>query len=255
MQADAHLHAPALARKEPDFMAGLPVDGWRGALVAHDQEELAETLRLRPLMPPTLLGFGIHPQSVQWDTLDALIEMAKEGSIDFVGETGFDLFGDTPLRVRNAANLAEQRRAFEFQLNLAIRYSLPILVHSRKATDVLMAYGNKMAKLPSVIFHCWPGRLVDAASFLKKGVQAYFSFGTPILRDGRHALESCAGLPADRILCETDAPFQPPHGAGWTRCADLRAIIAKIAAVREIAPKEAEDLLYRNFRAAFGTDI
>lgn len=236
-------------------MAGLPVDGWRGALVAHDQEELAETLRLRPLMPPTLLGFGIHPQSVQWDTLDALIEMAKEGSIDFVGETGFDLFGDTPLRVRNAANLAEQRRAFEFQLNLAIRYSLPILVHSRKATDVLMAYGNKMAKLPSVIFHCWPGRLVDAASFLKKGVQAYFSFGTPILRDGRHALESCAGLPADRILCETDAPFQPPHGAGWTRCADLRAIIAKIAAVREIAPKEAEDLLYRNFRAAFGTDI
>ncbi|MCE5255899.1 MAG: TatD family hydrolase, partial [Spirochaetaceae bacterium] len=114
MQADAHLHAPALAQKEPDFMARLPVDGWRGALVAHDEEELAETLRLRAGMPPTLLGFGIHPQGLRWDTLGLLADLARDGKIDFVGEAGFDLFGDTLMRIRNEKNLAEQKRAFEY---------------------------------------------------------------------------------------------------------------------------------------------
>ncbi|MCE5256263.1 MAG: TatD family hydrolase, partial [Spirochaetaceae bacterium] len=184
-----------------------------------------------------------------------LTDLAKDGKIDFVGEAGFDLFGDTPLRIRNEKNLAEQKRAFEYQMNLAIRYSLPIVVHSRKATDILMGYGRTLAQVPAVIFHCWPGRLVEAEAFLGKGVQAYFSFGTPILRNGRHAVESCAGLPPDRLLSETDAPFQPPYGEQWTHCGHLKAITAKIAAVRAIPEDEASDLLYRNFKTAFGTEI
>lgn len=255
MHADAHLHAPDLAQKEPDFAKKLSPENWRGALVAHDEEELVQTQRLRKEMPPTLLGFGIHPQGVRWDTLDSLTRMAKERHIDFIGETGFDLFGDRPEWVRNEKNLDEQRRAFEFQVSLASRYDLPVVVHMRKATDVVMGYGRALEKVPAVIFHCWPGRLDEAKAFLKKGVNAYFSIGTPILRNAKHALESCAGLPQERLLSETDAPFQPPYGEAWTSCADLSAVIAKIATVREISIEAAQDFLYENFKSAYGTAI
>lgn len=255
MQADAHLHAPDLAQKEPDFTKRLSPENWRGALVAHDKEELSQTQLLRKEMPPTLLGFGIHPQGVRWDTLDLLTQMAKERQIDFIGETGFDLFGDRPERVRNVQNLDEQRRAFEFQVSLAARYDLPVVIHMRKATDVVMGYARALARVPAVVFHCWPGRLAEAQAMLKKGINAYFSMGTPILRNASHALETCEGLPQERLLSETDAPFQPPYGEAWTSCADLSAVVAKVATVRGIPIEEAQAFLYENFKSAYGTTI
>jgi TatD DNase family protein len=187
--------------------------------------------------------------------MEFLSRLAADGEIDYVGEAGFDFSGDTPLRIRNEANLLSQKEAFEFQLSLAARQGLPLVVHVRKGMDIILGYGQRLARLPSVIFHSWPGRIQDANAILKQGTNAYFSFGTTLLRDARHALETCALLAPDRILSETDAPWQPPKGTPWTNAAKIIDVVEKIAILRHISPEAAQSILAENFFAAFGARI
>jgi TatD DNase family protein len=74
----------------------------------------------------------------------------------------------------------------------------------------------------------------------------------------REAMRCCAVFPSERILTETDAPFQPPRGREFSRYADLKDIITAIAALRrEVGTEvscveELEKTVEGNFRAAFG---
>jgi len=86
---------------------------------------------------------------------------------------------------------------------------------------------------------------------LKKGINAYFSFGTPLLRDSRHAIESLMGLPVSRILSETDAPWQPPHGAEYTSMNHIVDVVEKMASVLNISPEALKHELALNFAAAY----
>ena len=249
--SDAHLHLVDLFERDPGFASLVPGPDWRGAVVSHDIGEFARSEVLRAELPPTIAGFGIHPQGIRSDTADFLSALAAEGRIGFIGEAGFDFFGDRPERVRNDENLARQRQAFEFQLSLAIGKGLPLLVHSRKAMDILLGYGPAMKRLPALIFHGWPGRAQDALAFLGKGVPAYFSFGTTLLRSAKHAIETCRAIPEDRILSETDAPWQPPAGATWSRPDLIIAVADTLAAIRKVDPASMRQLLRSNFDEAF----
>ena len=250
--SDAHLHLVDLEARDPDFAAKITALDWRGAVVAHDIAEFERSEALRKGLRPTLAGFGIHPQGLRSDTADYLGSLAANGRIAFIGEAGFDFFGDRPERVRNDGNLRAQREAFEFQLALAEKTGLPLLVHARKATDILQGYAPRLRKLSSVIFHGWPGRLVDAESFLRKGVEAYFSIGTPLLRGAAHAIECCTALPADRLLAETDAPWQPPPGHAWTGADAIVQVSEAVGGIRGLSPEETGPLLRANFQKAFG---
>lgn len=252
MYSDAHLHLCDLLKRDPEFFLRLPSPDWRGAVVAHDRDEFERSEALRERIPGTIAGFGVHPQAVRWDTADFLGVLAEQKKIGFIGEAGFDFFGDKPERVRNEENLRRQREVFEFQLALAERHSLPLVIHARKAIDLLLAYGKEMRKLPAVIFHGWPGRLQDAEAFLNKGIPSYFSFGTPLLRDAKHAIETCGGIPADRILSETDAPWQPPYGEPWTNPWHIAAVAEAIASHRGLDGETTGILLRENFNKAFG---
>jgi TatD DNase family protein len=253
--SDSHLHLVDLEEREPDFYLRLPSNAWVGAVASHDIAEFESSERLRTLLPPTIPGFGIHPQGLRDDTAEFLSGLAHGGRIGFIGEAGFDFFGDKPERIRNEKNLSAQRKAFEFQLNLAIKTSMPLLIHSRKAMDLLMGYRSRLKRLKSVIFHGWPGRLMEAMTLLESGVPAYFSFGTTLLRDAKHALETCAGIPSDRILSETDAPWQPPRGEPWTGLGAIVRVADAIASVREMPEEPTLEMLRANFAAAFGADI
>ncbi len=254
MQSDAHLHLLDLAHKEPDFLSLLIDKDWRGAAVCHDREELEASENYISALKGSIMGFGIHPQSLRTDTQDYLADLVQNRRIAFIGEAGFEFFGDRAKWVRNEKNLEDQGRIFEFQLALAIDAGLPLLIHSRKATDILLAYAPKLRRLRSLVFHGWPGRIHDAKAFLEKGINAYFSFGTPLLRQAAHGLESCKALPEDRLLSETDAPWQPPRGSEWTRTSHLDEIVKIMAGTRKIGTLEMEMLLRRNFIRAFGLE-
>ena len=254
MQSDAHLHLPALAAREADFYLHLPDTDWKAAVVSHDPEEFETSSALCRLLPGCVQGFGIHPQGLRDDCRAFLANLVEKRLIAFIGEAGFEFFGDRAEWIRNEENLIRQRDFFEFQLALAIDAGLPLLIHTRKATDILLGYTSLLRRLPSLVFHGWPGRIHDAQAFLKKGVNAFFSFGTPLLRQAAHGLECCKALPADRILSETDAPWQPPRGCAWTRLDHIIPISRLIASLRELEPEAAERTLRENFNKAFGLE-
>lgn len=252
MYCDAHLHLVDLDDREPGFAAQIGDLSWCGAVDSHDPAEFLRSENFRKQLPPTLQGFGIHPQNPDMANADFLVTLIQEKRISFIGEAGFDFFGDTPVTIRSAQAITTQTEAFLFQCRMAAAAQLPLVLHIRKATDILMQHWRQLVAVPRVVLHCWPGRLEEARMLLSKGIEAWFSFGTPLLRGSPHALESLRGLPQDRILAETDAPWQPPHGQPWTRLQDIVRIVRCMAAVLEIPEAELEERLMSNFIDVYG---
>ncbi len=253
MYCDAHIHLADLEQREPAFVSTPLTFAWRAAVVAHDPKEFMRSQELRRFLSPTISGFGIHPQNPDMRNAAFLSSLCAAHEIGFIGEAGFDFFGDTAITSRETNSIRTQIEAFLFQARLAAESGLPLVLHIRKATDLLMRYGRELASVPAVIFHCWPGRLEEARMILKKGINAFFSFGTPILRDSRHAIETLIGLPATRILSETDAPWQPPHGAQWSRREDIVRVVEKMAAMLSLEQRVLLPTLEHNFENAFFT--
>jgi TatD DNase family protein len=258
MICDAHIHIADLLERDPAFperisaMARLG-SPWTCCAASHDEEEWYRVEAARPRLPSFVSSFGIHPQWAVWKNADFLERLAAEGMIAAIGEAGFDFFGDRPERVRNPENESAQRAVFEYQLELAQRFGLPILLHLRKAMDLAFAYAPRLKRLPAAIFHSFSGTSSDADSLLAKGVNAFFSFGAPILNGNKRSAAACASVPADRLLAETDAPWQPPkhETAGFCRAEDIALVVEGIADLRGMGRAEAEEVLARNFRTAY----
>jgi len=262
MLADAHAHLAALLERDPAFPERLAGSAWTACAASHDEAEWEATEALRGRLPPFASSFGIHPQWTVWTHAELLARLAAEGRLAAVGEAGFDFYGDRPERTRNAENESAQRAVFEYQLELAERHGLALLLHLRKAMDLAFAYAPRLRRLRAAVFHSFPGSGDDARSLLDKGVNAYFSFGAPLLNGNKRAMAACAALPEDRLLSETDAPWQPPRralrperaesgSADWCRPEDLDLVVEGMAALREAARPELDAALARNFAAAF----
>ncbi len=254
--ADAHIHLADLLDRDPGFPERLSGTGWICCASSHDEPEWERVEALRSRLPPFVSSFGIHPQWPVWKNADFLARLAGEGRLAAIGEAGFDFFADRPERVRDEANERTQREVFEFQLELALSRGLPLLLHLRKAMDLAFAYAPRLRRLPSAIFHSFPGSARDAETLVAKGINAFFSFGAPLLNGNKRAAAACAAVPSDRLLAETDAPWQPPRrsthvAADYCRAEDLRPIVEGIAALRGIDLDEAGNTVRRNFIRAF----
>ena len=256
MLTDAHIHLPDLAQRDPGFLEGSEGLSWIGCTASHAESEYVASEELRRQAAEaglqTIASYGIHPQSVSWDHADSLARAAGEGKIEAIGEAGFDFFGDRPERVRNDANERAQRGVFEYQLGLAERFGLPLLLHLRKAMDLAFEYAPRLKRIPAAIFHSYSGSAREAASLLERGVPAYFSFGAVILNGHKRAIEACTILPADRILSETDAPWQPPRGSPYCALRDIERVVEGMAALRGVARPDLEIEIESSFRRAYG---
>lgn len=252
MPVDAHIHFANLFERDPGFPGRFAASGIRACAASHSPEEFAWTEALRRRGLPCRLSYGLHPQAPDMAHAELLGELARSGRIEVVGEAGFDFFGDRPEYTRSPENLALQRRAFEFQLALALETGLPLLIHIRKAVDLMFEYSRELAKLPALIFHSWPGTAGEGEALLGRGLRAYFSFGAIVANGQKKALESLRVLPAETLLSETDAPWQPPRGGGFCRFEDLGPIVEAMAACRGLPVPELEALIDANWDGIFG---
>jgi TatD DNase family protein len=210
--------------------------------------------------PPLFLCFALHPQLsgdkdfFPSEGYELLCSLAAENKLSAVGETGFDLYDE-----KFKAAESFQDEMFNFHLETASRWNLPMILHSRKAMHKIFPHAKQLKKIPAVVFHSWPGTRGEAEALLKKGVNAYFSFGAVVLKNHREAMASASILPAERVLLETDAPYQPLRGKKFSSWQDLNQICARIAGLRKDAGspcanhEELEDQTTKNFFRVFGT--
>jgi TatD DNase family protein len=206
---------------------------------------------------PTALCFAVHPQLPALDStavgnsLLTLERLANEKRIDAVGETGFDLYNELFLATEKIQN-----ELFEQHLCIAEKYELPLVLHIRRAAQKIFLYAKRLKNISVVVFHSYQGTEGEAASILRRGINAYFSFGTTILLNHKKAMKTCAVLDAERLLFETDAPYQSLRGKTFSSYADINFIIQKAAELRQSAGRpcladELEKITDANFYTVY----
>jgi len=154
---------------------------------------------------------GVHPHSaaeVTPQVLEELTVLAGEPKVCAIGEIGLDYHYDFSPR-------QAQREAFDLQLQLAARLNLPVIIHSREATQDTMELLRRYR--PKGIVHCFSGALEMAKEVLDLGMYLGFT-GALTFKNARKAVEVVEYAPLDRLLLETDCPYMAPVPNRGKRC-------------------------------------
>jgi TatD DNase family protein len=253
---DAHCHPQALTKYLPNAeeeRRGLGLICAASSTTTAQffyHEELAAKARADGA-PPLFPCFAIHPQmpgpgetlAGYEPLLDFAEKMAKEKRLRAMGEAGFDRYHPADPAEGPDFRLTEklQDEIFNAQVGIALRHDLPLIIHARRAMHKVFAQTPRLKKLPAVIFHSWQGTLEEGGALLRRGINVYFSFGTVSLLNHKEAQRCCALLPLERLLSETDAPYQGLRGQEFSRWADLKPILYGMAKLRQDAESPGGD--------------
>lgn len=148
-----------------------------------------------------LPAIGIHPEIVNdFNKINELEELIKNNKIVAIGEIGLDYYW-------NKENKEEQKKCLKNQLDLAEKYNLPILVHTRESIqdtfDIL-----KERKLKGII-HCYSGSYEMAKEFIKLGYK--LGIGGVLTFKNSKLYEVIEKIDLKDIVLETDSPYLSPE--------------------------------------------
>ena len=158
-----------------------------------------------------------------------------------IGEIGLDYYW-------NKENKELQKYAFIKQIELANKYNLPIVIHTREAVDdTIDILKNKIVVEKKGIFHCCPLNRELVKQGLNMGF--YISFAGPVtFKNAKNANEIIQMVPFDRMVIETDSPYLAPEPHRGTRndSRNVKYIAEKIANVKEVSLAEIAKITYEN---------
>ncbi len=193
---------------------------------------------------------GLHPTSVKenWrEELQLVINQLSKGGYCAVGEVGLDFYWDLTYR-------REQEEVFRKQIDLALQYHLPLVIHSRKSMDEIIMIVREMKK-PGLtgIFHCFSGSAEQASRIVdlgfKLGIGGVVTFKNSKLKDTIYAV----GI--EHLVLETDAPFisPAPYRGQRNESAYIPVIAAHIAAACRISVQDVAEITSRTASEVFNT--
>lgn len=171
-----------------------------------DKYSLQSLLSLCNNFPDFFLPMiGLHPTSVKEDFKSQLELVEKElqtGKYIAVGEIGIDLYWDKTFK-------EQQVDAFKHQIELALTYDLPIVVHARDSFDeifqVLNLYENKGL---TGVMHSFTGTSEHARKAIDMGF--YIGVGGISTFKNADVGRIIAEQPLEKLLLETDSPYLAP---------------------------------------------
>lgn len=166
-----------------------------------------------------------------------------------VGEIGLDYHW-------NVESREVQKKWFVRQMELALACELPIVVHSREASqdsfDCIKAHHAGKPGFRGGIIHCYSGSVEMAREYIKMGY--YIGIGGVITyKNARVLKEVAAEVPLSRIVLETDCPYLTPvpHRKERNCSLYLPYVIEEIARVRNVSCEEIERATYENARRVY----
>lgn len=194
---------------------------------------------------------GLHPTSVNADYERELEFVAREleSSREYVaiGEVGMDLYWDKTF-------LKEQQTVLDRQINWALEYELPVVIHCRDAFDyiykVLEPYKNTPLK---GIFHSFTGSAEEAARILEF---SGFSIGINgvVTFKKSHLPEVLLEIPLEKIVLETDSPYLTPvpNRGKRNESANVKDTLMKVSEIYRMSPEAVGNVTSENALKVFG---
>lgn len=214
-----------------------------------DTTSIAAMLQLEAKYPGVCIAMmGLHPCSVDASFNSALQEIAQwfqKRRFAAVGEIGLDFYWDRSFE-------AEQYEAFRRQINLAIQYRLPIVIHSRQSMqpciDVVSEFKGSGLK---GIFHCFGGSLAEAEQIIALGF--YLGIGGVLTYKKSDLPEVLKQISLEHIVLETDSPYLAPVPRRGKRneSAYLKYIIERLAEIKNVAVEEVAEITTANATFVF----
>lgn len=173
-----------------------------------DLKSNEEVLKLSEIYENVYPAIGFHPDSLnEFKKENLRIIDENKDKIVAIGEIGLDYHYD-------GYDKKAQIDLFEAQLRLAEKYNLPVIVHSRDATQDTVDTLKKFSNLKGLI-HCFSGSLETAKIYIKMGFKLGFG-GVTTFKNAK-IKEIIKNIPLNAILLETDSPYLSPEPVRGTR--------------------------------------
>lgn len=195
---------------------------------------------------------GISPNDIpegkeelqkQLEELVNFIENEKNtNKIVGIGEIGLDYYWEKDDLKRNI-----QKEAFIKQIEIANKFNLPIVIHTRDAVMDTLEILKKYPVTKRGVFHCCPLNRELVKEALK--LEFYISFAGPItFKNSKNASEIINMVPLDKILIETDSPYLSPEPNRGKRndSRNVKYMAKKIASSKNISLEEVARITYEN---------
>jgi TatD DNase family protein len=268
---DTHAHLDMIRKLSPDEAVNRSEEGGVKYIinVGSSMEGSIKSLEYAKRFPGVFAGIGLHPHHAEGfddekiKIIESLIKGHNEESgiggdstdnvyykVLAVGETGFDFF-------RNPVPRTDQERAFRSQIEIAIKYDLPVIIHNRDADKQTLKVVNdyKDQKKFRAVIHCFSGGIEFARECLEQGLFISYT-GIITFPNAGETLEVVKEVPIEKIFIETDSPFlapQPVRGKenfpGY-----VKHVAEKIAEIKNMPLDEVAKITSRNAENFFGMD-
>ncbi len=191
---------------------------------------------------------GLHPCYVKADyenELQIVHDYLSRYEFSGIGECGLDFYWDKTF-------VKEQYIALEYQIQLAIKNKLPIILHTRNATqetiDVIRKHKTENLK---GIFHCFGGTIEEAQQIIELGF--YLGIGGVVTYKNAGLDKVLESIDLKHIVLETDAPYLTPvpHRGKRNETAYLKIIAEKIASIKNCSFEEVAKITSENAMMVF----
>ncbi len=246
----AHLYLPEFNEDIHEVMNRAKENGVERILIPNiDSSSIKPLLNLVDKYPDELVPMmGLHPTSVNADfetELNIVRETLQERKFCAIGEIGIDLYWDKTF-------FEEQVRAFKTQIEIALDFDLPIVVHARDSfdeiLDVLEQYRD--TKLRGVL-HSFTGNFKQAEEAIDLGFYLGVGGISTFKNSGVGAV--IAQQPLSNLILETDSPYLAPTPKRGKRneSSFVRYVAEKLAEYNQMQVSEIEQITTTNAQKLF----
>ena len=253
MYVDSHCHLsfPELRERLPEIraaMAAAQVD--RALCICTTLEEFDDVHALATGFDNFWCSAGVHPdnEGVREPSVADLVELAARPRVVAIGETGLDYYR---LNGRSIADMEWQRERFRTHIRAARATALPLVVHTRSASDDTIAILREEGAQAGV-FHCFTETEAVARAALDLGFCISFS-GILTFKTAQALRDVASFVPLDRCLIETDSPYLAPvpYRGKTNSPAYVPLVAQQIAALKGIPVEEVARATSANFERLF----
>ena len=245
-----HLYLNAFEKDRAEVMQRAIDSGVAAVFLPHVDSETTEAmLDLEREWPKHAFAMmGVHPCSITADYEKELAHARRwleRRTFAAIGEIGIDLYWDKTF-------FEQQKLAFRTQCDWALEYELPIVIHARDSTDVLIDLLREIGD-PGLkgIFHCFTGTADQAEKIVDLGFK--LGIGGVVTFKNGGLDKTLEHISLEDIVLETDAPYltPTPYRGKRNESSYIPLIAEKVATEKKVTIQEVADTTTRNAKAVF----
>ncbi len=218
-------------------------------LIGCDELSIKESIKLAKSDQSFFqLALGWHPVDVRYwtpETKQLLLDEVDKNDIVAIGEIGLDYYW-------YPEEEELQKEVFEFQVKLAKKLDLPIIIHAREAYDDCYDILAKYAPIKGVM-HSYADTAEKAQRFIELGM--YIGLSGPItFKNGQNQKDTAKVIDLKRLLLETDGPYLTPTPYRGKRNLPqyVEYVAEEIALQKGISKDDVIEQTTRNAKTLFG---